>query len=164
MKLNKYHKLFLLAVVILIFMIPSGYAIDNQTDDLQEIEEVQTISAIDEDNLKASNDYFFDSSVENDTGDGTKNNPYKYLTSDRIRGNCNIYLSDGEYELDNSKTIERVNFIGSNPLKTIIKYDGVGFSVNSLLALRNVTLMDMSITNRGNLDATNVVFNFGYGS
>ena len=162
--MNKYHKLFLLAVVILIFMIPSGYGIDNQTDDLQEIEEVQTISAIDEDNLKASNDYFFDSSVENDTGDGTKNNPYKYLTSDRIRGNCNIYLSDGEYELDNSKTIERVNIIGSNPLKTIIKYDGVGFSVNSLLALRNVTLMDMSITNRGNLDATNVVFNFGYGS
>lgn len=162
--MNKYHKLFLLAVVILIFMIPSGYAIDNQTDDLQEIEEVQTISAIDENNLKASNDYFFDSSVENDTGDGTKNNPYKYLTSDRIRGNCNIYLSDGEYELDNSKTIERVNIIGSNPFKTIIRYDGVGFSVNSLLALRNVTLMDMSITNRGNLDATNVVFNFGYGS
>ena len=126
--MNKYHKLFLLAVLILIFIIPSSYATDNQTNDLQEIDETQDV-------LKANNDYFFDASVENDTGDGSLENPYKFLTTDRIKGNCNIYLSNGEYELDDTKIIERVNIIGSDPLKTIIKYDGVGFSVNSFLTL-----------------------------
>ena len=76
-------------------------------------------------------------------------NPYKFLTTDRIKGNCNIYLANGEYNLDDSKTIERVSIIGSNPQKTIIKYDGIGFTVNSFLTLTNVTLMDMSITNHG---------------
>lgn len=155
--MNKYHKLFLLAVLIVIFIIPSTYATDNQTTDLHEIDETQDV-------LKANNDYYFDASVENDTGDGSLENPYKFLTTDRIKGNCNIHLSNGEYELDDTKVIERVSIIGSNPLKTIIKYDGVGFSVNSFLTLKNVTLMDMSITNHGDLDATNCIFNYGYGS
>ena len=165
MKLAKYHNLIFISLLLVIFIIPSTYAMDNQTLELIEIEESQSqISVTNDDVLQADNDYYFNSSLENDNGDGSYNNPYKYLTSDRIKGYCNIYLSDGEYELDNSKTIEKVNIIGSNPQKTIIKYDGVAFNVNSHLTLTNVTLVDLSITNNGNFNATNAIFSYGYGS
>ena len=162
--MNKCHKLFFVLLFLVIFIIPATYALDNETAVLQEINETQTVSVSNSDTLKADNDYFFDSSAENDYGDGSVNNPYKYLTADRIKANCNIYLANGEYNLDTAKTIERVNIIGSNPTNTIIKYDGVGFTVNSYLTLTNVTLMDMSITNHGNIDATNTIFDYGYGS
>lgn len=146
-------------------MIPSSHSADNQTTELIEVDDSKpAIEITDEENLKASNDYFFNASLADDNGDGSLDKPYKYLTTERIKGNCNIYLSDGEYELDNSKTIERVNIIGSNTEKTIIKYDGVGFKVNSFLTLTNVTLMDLSITNYGTVEAKNSIFSYGYGS
>ena len=154
----KSHKLFLITFLLLLFIIPASYAMDNQTDD------VQTIIDNGEDNLAANNDYYFNSSLEDDTGDGSQQNPYKYLTADKIKGNCNIHLADGEYVLDTNKSIERVNIIGSNPTRTIIKYDGVAFSVNGALTLCNLTLTDISITNYGIIDATNVIFQYGYGS
>lgn len=161
----RHHKLLLIGLLVLIFIIPSSHAMENQTNDLTEIEDVHTaISMVDEDILAASNDYYFNSSLEDDNGDGTSQNPYKYLTAERIKGNCNIHLTDGEYVLDDSKTIEKVNIIGSTPTKTVIKYDGVGFTVNSFLSLTNVTLTDMSITNHGSVNATNSIFNYGYGS
>lgn len=160
-----HHKLLLIGLLVLIFIIPSSHAMDDQSSDLIEIEDDQTaISMVDEDTLAASNDYYFNSSLEDDNGDGTSQNPYKYLTAERIKGNCNIHLTDGEYVLDDSKTIEKVNIIGSTPTKTVIKYDGVGFTVNSFLSLTNVTLTDMSITNHGSVNATNTIFNYGYGS
>ena len=147
-----------------IFIIPSSYAIGNETNDLIEFDDARaTISIIDDNVLAANNDYYFNSSLDNDDGDGSIQNPYKHLVADRIKGNCNIYLADGEYNLDDSKTIERVNIIGSNPQKTIIKYDGIGFTVNSFLTLTNVTLVDMSITNHGTINATNSIFSYGYG-
>ncbi|WP_405307016.1 C1 family peptidase [Methanobrevibacter sp.] len=161
----RHHRFLLIALLILIFIIPSCHAMDNQTGDLIESDDAQTaISTVDEDTLAANNDYYFNSSLEDDNGDGTSQNPYKYLTAERIKGNCNIHLTDGEYVLDDSKSIERVNIIGSTPTKTIIKYDGVGFTVNSFLSLTNVTLTDMSITNHGSVNATNTIFNYGYGS
>ena len=148
-----HQRLLLIALLLLIFVIPSSHAMDNQTDELIESEEAHTaISMVDEDTLAASNDYYFNSSLENDNGDGSS------------KGNCNIHLTDGEYVLDDSKTIEKVNIIGSTPTKTIIKYDGVGFTVNSFLSLTNVTLTDISITNHGSVNATNTIFNYGYGS
>ena len=160
----RHQRLLLIALLLLIFVIPSSHAMDNQTDELIENEEAHTaISMVDEDTLAASNDYYFNSSLEDDNGDGSSQNPYKYLTADRIKGNCNIHLTDGEYVLDDSKTIEKVNIIGSTPTKTIIKYDGVGFTVNSFLSLTNVTLTDISITNHGSVNATNTIFNYGYG-
>ena len=140
----RHHRLLLIALLIVIFIIPSSYAANDEISDLIEVEDAQTaISMVDEDTLAANNDYYFNSSVEDDNGDGTIQNPYKYLTADRIKGNCNIHLADGEYVLDDSKSIERVNIIGSAPTGTVIKYDGVGFTVNSFLSLTNVTLTDM---------------------
>ncbi len=165
MKLIRHHRLLLIALLLLIFIIPSSYAMNDETSDLIEMEDAHTaISIVDEDTLAANNDYYFNSSLEDDNGDGTIQNPYKYLTADRIKGNCNIHLADGEYVLDDSKSIEKVNIIGSTPAGTVIKYEGVGFTVNSFLSLTNVTLADMSITNRGSVNATNTIFNFGYGS
>ncbi|MEE1133219.1 MAG: C1 family peptidase [Methanobrevibacter sp.] len=162
----EYHKIILMALLLVIFIIPSSYAINNQTADVVQLDDHQTTIAIDynDDALTANNDYYFDASLEDDNGDGSSQNPYKYLTVERIKGNCNIHLANGEYNLDDYKAIEQVNIIGSNPTKTIIRYDGVGFRVNSLLTLTNVTLMDLSITNSGTLNATNTIFNYGYGS
>ena len=165
MKLNKFHKIFLISLFILIFIIPSSYAMNNETCDVVELEDAQTaVSINDGEVLAANNDYYFNSSLDNDDGDGSQQNPYKYLTTDRIKGYCNIHLADGEYVLDDSKTIEKVSIIGSDPQNTIIKYDGVGFNVNSYLTLTNLTLVDVSITNHGTVNATNSIFSYGYGS
>ena len=165
MKLNKFHKIFLISLFILIFIIPSSYAMNNETCDVVELEDAQTaVSINDGEVLAANNDYYFNSSLDNDDGDGSQQYPYKYLTTDRIKGYCNIHLADGEYVLDDSKTIEKVSIIGSDPQNTIIKYDGVGFNVNSYLTLTNLTLVDVSITNHGTVNATNSIFSYGYGS
>ncbi len=152
--------------LLLMLVIPSCYAINDEASDLSEIDENQTVTAIDnhDDTLTSNNDYYFDASLEDDSGDGSIHNPYKYLTAERIKGNSNIHLANGEYDLDYSKSIEMVNIIGTDPTQTIIRYDGVGFTVNSLLTLTNVTLRDMSITNLATINATNTIFNFGYGS
>ncbi|MBR5503598.1 MAG: hypothetical protein IKV87_04060, partial [Methanobrevibacter sp.] len=58
---------------------------------------------IDNDNnevFKDPGDYYFNASVENDTGDGTLENPYKKLLSSRIVQNSIIHLANGTYVLD----------------------------------------------------------------
>ena len=113
--------------------------------------------------LKASNDYYFNASAEDD-GDGSIDNPFKFLTADRIKSNCNIYLANGEYQLNSPKSIEKVNICGNDVEKTIIQYNGVGFTVSSSLTIQNVTFLDMSITNYGDITANNTVFSYGSGS
>ena len=112
MKLAKYHKIILMALLLML-VIPSCYAINDEASDLSEIDENQTVTAIDnhDDTLTSNNDYYFDASLEDDSGDGSIHNPYKYLTAERIKGNSNIHLANGEYDLDYSKSIEMVNII-----------------------------------------------------
>ena len=69
-----------LIVIILIVIIPISFAEDNVTLSNQ-----------------TSNHYYFDSNVENDTGNGSFSNPYKYLTDERVPDNSVIHLADGEY-------------------------------------------------------------------
>ena len=155
-----------LALLFLLIIIPAGFAADNSTDMLNNdnFNESPSLSAnLGRNILKASNDYYFNASAESD-GNGSIDNPYKYLTADRIKSNCNIYLADGEYELDSNKNIERVNIYGSDVEKTIISYAGVGFKVSTILTVQNVTFVDMSITNLGKIAANNTVFSYGYGS
>ena len=142
---------------------PDNDALSADVENLS-IDDNQNVIGAGEENdvLEASNDYYFNASLENDDGDGSSEHPYKYLTAERIRANCNIHLADGEYNLDTEKTIERVNIIGSNPTKTILKYAGNAFTVNDILTLRNLTLTDISITNYATLNATNTIFSYGY--
>ena len=133
-------------------MVPVSFALDNET--ALALDENVTAG---EDILTASNDYYFNASAEID-GDGSHDAPYKYLTSDRIRSNANIYLADGEYQLDVPKDIERVNIYGNDVNKTIISYYGLGFTVNNRLTVQNVTFAGMSIINCGDIVLNNTVF------
>ncbi|WP_406534952.1 C1 family peptidase, partial [Methanobrevibacter sp.] len=162
--INRKLSLFLI-VLLLLIIIPSSFAHDNDTAITIDEESPVAIESIDDaEPLRGSNDYYFDASAENDTGDGSIDNPYKYLTASRIKANANIYLADGEYNLDQSKSIEQVNIIGSNTNSTIIKYDGVAFKVWNSLTLTNLTISGATIMNYEKLNATNTVFCYGYGS
>ena len=104
---------------------------------------------------------YFDASSADDGGNGSKENPYKYLKSSRISDNSNIYLADGVYELDSSKTISSYNaFIGQSMENTIISFNKNAnlFSNNGVLILNNLTIKGASIYNAKSLTADNVIF------
>jgi len=133
----------------LLIVIPTGFAADNAT----------ALGLNDTSDVLGA-DYYFDANVENDTGDGTLDNPYKNLTDERIKSDSVIHLADGEYELDDSKTIRNVTIIGQHVESTIIKFYGTGFKVSTNLNLQNVTLLNLAITDNGNanINANNVIF------
>ncbi len=162
---NKINKsiLCLSILFLLLVIIPSSFAADDNTTLNTTVDSVALESNFDSDILEASgNDYYFDSSVEKD-GTGTIDNPYKTLTANRIKANSNIHLANGEYTLDKRKEITGVTFIGSDPEKTIIKYNGIGFNVQTSITLKNVTLYNLTINNNYKLTATNTIFNGGNG-
>ena len=106
--LNKNFIFFIIFVGLII--IPFSFAEDNSTEILSE------------DNSYL--DVYFDASAVDDSGNGSKENPYKYLKSSRVLDNSNIHLSDGVYELDLTKTISSYNaFIGKSMENTIITYN-----------------------------------------
>ncbi|WP_407416446.1 C1 family peptidase, partial [Methanobrevibacter sp.] len=103
---------------------------------------------------------YFNSSVASD-GTGSKENPYKYFNSNRIKSNSNLYFADGEYELDKSISISSYNsFIGQSKDNTIIKYTNTNriFNNNGILGLYNLTLTGGSIYNTKTLTIDNVNF------
>ena len=105
-------------------------------------------------------EYYFDANVEDDTGKGLAENPYKELNSDRIIDNSVIHLTNGEYVLDKGKSYTNLTIIGENPEKTIIRYDSVGFTSNGLITLKNLTLLKLrvNINSNCNLIAINTIF------
>ena len=66
--------------------------------------------------------------------------------------------------MDKKKDISNVNFIGSDPEKTIIKFNGYGFNIQSTIFLQNLTLTDLAIINNYRLSATNTIFTQSTGS
>ena len=148
----KKMKLFvLLSIACLLLIIPTAFAVDGE-DALE--------SSYDNSSVLTA-DYYFDANAADDSGNGSITNPYKQLTSARIKDNSNIHLASGEYTLNAHKTINNVTFIGSNASNTIIKFQGKGFVVSSSLVLENVTLDKLIVQNNGNLSATNVIFKGG---
>ena len=149
-----------------LIVIPISFAADNTTAILS-YETANVTDAVSiplEDNaLAASNDYYFDASAESD-GNGSISSPYKYLKAEYIKENSNLYFANGQYNLDKAKTIQEVNIIGSDVDRTIIKYDGPAFTVSNQFTVKNVTFMDLSITNNAKFTASNVIFEEGYGS
>lgn len=113
--------------------------------------------------IENENDIYFNASSDYD-GDGSKDTPFKYLNNTRMKDNSNIYLSNGEYNLDNTKNVNTLNIIGQDSSKTIIKYNGIGFEVNGKLTLKNVTLLGVTISNTGNINAQNTFFINGQGT
>jgi predicted outer membrane repeat protein len=106
-------------------------------------------------------DYYFDANVEDDTGDGSINNPYKELDTNRIPENAVAHLANGEYDLKHSRSYSNLSIIGQNPEKTVIRYtDAVGFTSKGSITLKNVKLVDLriNINSNSNLTAINTIF------
>lgn len=131
----------------LLVAIPTTFASDNAT-----------VVSADANSVVLSDDYYFDANLPNDDGNGSIDNPYKELTSNRIEDDSVIHLADGEYNLYYSKTVRNVTFIGQNSENTIINGNGHVFTVSTSFTLCNVTLMNLKITNNGDLTATGTIF------
>ena len=143
--MNKFRMIALFSILCLFIAIPTGFAMDNDT-----------VIIADKD---TSHDYYFDSSVENDGGNGSVDNPFKNLKSNRIKDNSNIYLANGRYNLDYISYPSNVNIYGNDSEKTVIYYYGSGFRLEGPLTLNNVTLLYCGIQNQGHdFTANNVIF------
>ncbi|MDO5832319.1 MAG: C1 family peptidase, partial [Methanobrevibacter sp.] len=154
-----------LLALFLLMIIPASFAADNGTEMLSydDTNDTQVVSVPLERDILSAGEIYFDASAETD-GDGSVNSPYKYLRASRIQSNCNLHFANGEYQLDTYRDINQVNIIGSDVDRTIIKYDGVAFTVNNQLTVKNITFIGTSITNHGKFNATNTVFEDGSGS
>ena len=137
----------ILVMLSLMVAIPTAFALDGDN-----------VISSDANSTVLTGDYYFDANLENDTGDGSNTNPYRNLTSERIFDDSTIHLMDGEYDLDNSKTLKNVVIIGQNPENTIINGNGYQFSTSTSLTLFNVTLKNLRIVNSGKFYAYNTVF------
>ena len=143
-------KLFILLFLLLIF-IPTTFAVENETVQLND-ESHEVVSS--------SNDYYFNASLEND-GDGSIDNPYKYLDSN-VKANSVNHLANGEYNLSETFEISDVTFIGQDSTKTVINCNGEALNITKKLTLTNVTLRDFTIINKGTLTADNTIFSYGW--
>lgn len=108
--------------------------------------------------LTQHKDIYFNSSLQNDNGDGSFENPYKILNQSRIEDYSTIHLADGEYVLTSRIELNELNVIGQSSDKTIITYRGLAFDMNNALVLTNITLNNGSILNHGEIKATNTIF------
>ncbi|WP_406537081.1 C1 family peptidase [Methanobrevibacter sp.] len=163
-KVNK--SIFLAALLLfLMIIIPASFAADNGTEMLSydDTNDTQVVSVPLEEDILSAGEIYFDASAETD-GDGSASSPYKELKANRIQANCNLHFANGEYQLDTYRYIDQVNIIGSDVDKTIIKYNGVAFTVNNQLTVKNITFIGASITNRAKFNATNTIFEEGFGS
>ena len=116
--------------------------------------------------LKTTYNYYFNASVTND-GDGSKDNPWKtinQLNFNKITNGSTVYISNGNYNVDNIDVNIDVNIIGENTNKTIIKgyntYDEV-FNFNKHTTITNITFTNSStkvIYNTGTLELNNCIF------
>lgn len=103
------------------------------------------------------NHYYFDSNAADD-GDGSAQNPYKYLRDGRIRDNSAIHLANGEYDFTPINTRKNVCIIGEDSNQTIISGTGSAFKVKTNFLIRNITLVNTQIYNQGKLNASGVIF------
>ena len=109
-------------------------------------------------------DYYFNVSIDED-GDGSAENPYKTLTNGRLLTGSTIHLANGEYNLNNGKSLNKVTIIGQDAENTIIRYSGssncgkFSIGVDNYLVLQNLTLIGFNIDLEGStLQATNTIF------
>ena len=143
-------------LLLLVIVIPASVAMDNGT--VVATGDGDNLSSADEDILDT--DYYFDASIENDSGDGSIYNPYKELTVNRINSNSVIHLASGEYTLDYKLTVNNVTFIGESAKNTIV--NNAIFTVSKSLTIYNVTFVGSSITDNVKFSAYNSIFRESY--
>lgn len=138
---------------LFILLIPTISAMDNDTIQLEESNNMEV--------LESSTDYYFNASVIDD-GDGSIQTPYKNLENN-IKANSVNHLSNGEYDLGENVIINDVSFIGQDAEKTVINCHGEVLNNTKNLFLKNVTLIDFTIINKGTLTCENSILSDGYG-
>ena len=115
---------------------------DNSTVSSVLNDDVISLDTIDNEVLADdTKEVYFNASVQKD-GDGSQDNPYKYLRSDRLNKITTAYFADGVYRLDSYRGIyTSLELIGQSAENTIIRYDGMAFSigVDSSLTAKNIT-------------------------
>ena len=124
-------------LICLLIVIPAGFAMDNETGIGLSEENNQDTLVSDESGVLNANDYYFDASVENDTGDGSIDHPYKEFNSVRVHSNSIIHLADGEYNFNGSSNINDVTIRGESSTNTIVKF--AKFTASTSFTLYNVT-------------------------
>lgn len=150
-------------IILLLLIVPICFAEDNDTAVLTENDGDNVELESTSNPTPLGVDYYFNSSSETD-GDGSIENPYNKINSDRIKAGSTIHLADGEYTLAIDKVMNNVEILGQNPEKTIIRYSGTAdsgrFTLNSnnYLILKNVTLIGFNIDiEGGTLQANNAI-------
>ena len=107
----------------------------------------------------ANNIIYFDAYASHD-GDGSMNNPYKYLYADRIVPGVIAFFADGSYELTSTCIMDNVRLVG-NDVNIISRvsnqYDFI-VKENSYLELYGLTLTNINILNHATLVAKDVYF------
>ncbi len=103
---------------------------------------------------------YFDADAAFD-GDGSKNNPYKYLYPGRISSVVTAYFAEGTYELNSTCTITGARLIGEGNVRIDSKvsnqYDFI-IKENSYLELKNIQFQNMNILNQGTLNVKDSYF------
>lgn len=143
-------KIKIIAVMVVLLsmlvLIPTAFAAENQT----------TVEFADNGSDVMVSDCYFDAGAVNDSGNGTKDNPFKELKADRINENSIIHLENGEYCINSYIDKHNLTFIGNSCQNTIIK--NAVFNVYSSLTFINLTLKSSTVTNHDNFTAQNVIF------
>ena len=147
----KHLKKVLLFLIFFMMLIPIGFASDNVT-----LNENQ-LALNDNDNLLASSNIYFDSHASVD-GNGTKSSPYNYLNYNRLADNSVAYFASGEYNLDRTKYFSNLTIIGQDSSNTIIKSNSLQLFSQNSLTISDITLNGLTIHNKKNFTAYNVIF------
>ena len=164
---NKYLAVFIVLLIVLI-SIPISFA-SNNTDIAIGTDINQNEVSVSNDNLLGV-DYYFDSS-SNESGDGSQDNPYNELTIAKLKAGSTIHLANGEYTLNNGKSLSRITIIGQDAEKTVIRYTGTSshgkfsIGVDNYLMLQNVTFIGFNFEVEGGIiQANNTIFKNGIAS
>ena len=140
----KKYTIFLLIILIL-FIIPISFANDYVTSlDSQSVDQIMP------------NNIYFDSSSL-DEGNGTLNSPYKFLSVDKLVDGSVVYIADGEYDLNQSKTIQNITLIGQSQNRTVINGFGNYLVSDGFLSISSLTLNNLSIKNNDKLFVNNSI-------
>ena len=139
-------------LLLLLIVIPTGFAVNNET--VIANDNATMLTSDSEDML--GDEYYFDASVDNDKGDGSKYNPYQKLTPYRVKTDSINHLDSGVYDFNSHATFNNVTMIGASPADTIVK-NAVITSSNEL-TLYNLTFVDSTFAVQDKFTAINCVF------
>ena len=105
----------------------------------------------------AASDYYFNNNNTED-GNGSLENPYKNLNDSTLNDHSIIHLASGEYNFESDRSFSEISFCGDAANTTIINANGYKLYNNGFLNFKNVTIKNLSIENRGTINASNTIF------